>query len=119
MSEPYYQDAQTTLYHGDALDVLRTLPDASVNCCVTSPPYFGLRDYGVAGQIGAEASPAEFVAALVAVFAEVRRILADDGTLWLILGDSYYSGRGASTGGSGCGRSIRGVPTGGDPSPSS
>lgn len=94
MTGPYFADAQTTLYHGDALDVLRTLPDASVNCCVTSPPYFGLRDYGVAGQIGAEPSPAEFVAALVAVFAEVWRVLADDGTLWLNLGDSYYSGRG-------------------------
>lgn len=94
MSEPYYTDDQTTLWLGDALDVLRTLPDASVDCCVTSPPYFGLRDYGVAGQIGAEASPSEFVAALVAVFAEVRRVLADDGTLWLNLGDSYYSGRG-------------------------
>ena len=89
MSEPYYQDDQTTLYLGDALEVLRTLPDASVDCCVTSPPYFGLRDYGVQGQIGAESSPAEFVAALVAVFAEVRWVLADDGTLWLNLGDSY------------------------------
>lgn len=92
MSEPYYTDDQTTLWLGDALDVLRTLPDASVDCCVTSPPYFGLRDYGVAGQIGAEASPSEFVAALVAVFAEVRRVLADDGTLWLNLGDSYSGG---------------------------
>ena len=90
----YYADDQATLYLGDALEVLRALPDGSINCCVTSPPYFGLRDYGVAGQIGAEASPAEFVAALVAVFAEVRRVLADDGTLWLNLGDSYYSGRG-------------------------
>ena len=90
----YYSDDAATLYHGQALDVLRSLPDASVNCCVTSPPYFGLRDYGVDGQIGAEASPAEFVAALVAVFAEVRRVLADDGTLWINLGDSYYSGRG-------------------------
>lgn len=99
--KPYYQDSGATLWHGQALDVLRTLPDASVNCCVTSPPYFGLRDYGVDGQIGAEASPTEFVAALVAVFAEVRRVLADDGTLWLNLGDSYstYAGnRGASTG---------------------
>ena len=92
--KPYYSDEFVTLYHGDSLEVLRTLPDASVDCCVTSPPYFGLRDYGVAGQIGAEASPAEFVAALVDVFAEVRRVLADDGTLWLNLGDSYYSGRG-------------------------
>ena len=74
---------------GDCLESLRTMPDQSVHCCVTSPPYFGLRDYGVAGQIGAEKSPAEFVAALVAVFAEVRRVLADDGTCWLNLGDSY------------------------------
>lgn len=91
---PYYSDDSVTLYHGNSLAVLRELPDASVDCCVTSPPYFGLRDYGVAGQIGAESSPAEFVVALVAVFAEVRRVLADDGTLWLNLGDSYYSGRG-------------------------
>ncbi len=94
MTLPYYQDSHVTLHHGQALDVLSSLPSGSVDCCVTSPPYFGLRDYGVAGQIGAEASPAEFVAALVAVFAEVRRVLADDGTLWLNLGDSYYSGRG-------------------------
>jgi site-specific DNA-methyltransferase (cytosine-N4-specific) len=88
---PYYSDESVTLYHGDALAVLRTLPDGSVNCCVTSPPYFGLRDYGVDGQLGAEGSPAEYVANLVAVFAEVRRVLADDGTLWLNLGDSYAS----------------------------
>lgn len=93
--KPYYADDHLTLYHGQALDVLRTLDADSVDCIVTSPPYFGLRDYGVEGQIGAESSPAEFVAALVAVFAEVRRVLADDGTLWLNLGDSYYSGRGA------------------------
>lgn len=85
----YYQDDQTTLHHGDAATVLATLPSGSVDCIVTSPPYFGLRDYGVDGQIGAEASPAEFVAAMVAVFREARRVLADDGTLWLNLGDSY------------------------------
>lgn len=90
--KPYYEDDQTILYLGDSLEVLRTMPDQSVDCCVTSPPYFGLRDYGVAGQIGAESSPAEFVAALVAVFAEARRVLADDGTLWLNLGDSYSAG---------------------------
>ena len=95
--KPYYEDDHATLYHGAAVDVLATLHDQSVNCIVTSPPYFGLRDYGVAGQIGAEPSPAEFVAALVAVFREARRVLADDGTLWLNLGDSYYSGRGAPT----------------------
>ena len=89
---PYYADEQTTLWHGDALAVLRDLPSASVNCCVTSPPYFGLRDYGVEGQMGAESSPAEYVAGMRAVFAEVRRVLADDGTLWLNLGDSYSFG---------------------------
>ena len=77
------------VHTGDALTVLRTLPDASVHCCVTSPPYWGLRDYGVAGQLGLEPTPAEFVAAMVAVFAEVRRVLRDDGVLWLNLGDSY------------------------------
>lgn len=97
MSAPYYADESVTLWHGDALDVLRTLPDASVDCCVTSPPYFGLRDYGVDGQLGAEASPAEYVENLRVLFAEVRRVLADDGTLWLNLGDSYYSGKGAPT----------------------
>ena len=88
----YYQDGQTALHHGDASGVLATLPDESVDCIVTSPPYFGLRDYGVDGQIGAEASPGEFVAAMVAVFREARRVLADDGTLWLNLGDSYSGG---------------------------
>lgn len=78
-----------TLHHGDCLDVLRTLPAESVHTCITSPPYWGLRDYGVEGQIGLEASPAEFVARLVEVFREVRRVLRDDGTLWLNLGDSY------------------------------
>jgi hypothetical protein len=68
-----------------------TLPDQSVDCCVTSPPYFGLRDYGEAGQYGLEASPAEYVETMRAVFAEVRRVLADDGTLWLNIGDSYSS----------------------------
>jgi DNA modification methylase len=89
MSAPYYQDDAVTLWHGDSLAVLRTMPDASVDCCVTSPPYFGLRDYGVEGQMGAESSPAEYVEGMRALFAEVRRVLADDGTLWLNLGDSY------------------------------
>ncbi|MFC5268442.1 DNA-methyltransferase [Kribbella qitaiheensis] len=85
----HYADDQVTLHHGDALDILRTLPDGSVNSCVTSPPYFGLRDYGEPGQYGLEASPAEYVETMRALFAEVRRVLADDGTLWLNLGDSY------------------------------
>jgi DNA modification methylase len=74
---------------GDALAVLKMLPSRSTQCCVTSPPYFGLRDYGVEGQIGLEDSPDAYVARLVAVFREVRRVLTDDGTLWLNLGDSY------------------------------
>ena len=93
--EPYYSDSQITLYLGDALDTLRRLPDGSVDCCVTSPPYFGLRDYGVDGQYGLESSPAEYVETMRALFAEVRRVLADDGTLWLNIGDSY-SGAGPS-----------------------
>ena len=79
------------LLHGDCRNVLITLPDKSVHCCVTSPPYFGLRDYGHGGQIGLEASPAEYVEQMVAVFRAVRRVLRDDGTLWLNLGDSYCS----------------------------
>lgn len=85
----YYRDDQVTLLIGDALEQLRTLPDGSVDCIVTSPPYFGLRDYGTPGQYGLEASPAEYVETMRAVFAEARRVLADDGTLWLNLGDSY------------------------------
>ena len=83
------------ILQGDCRDVLATLPSASVNCCITSPPYFGLRDYGVDGQIGLEATPDAFVAELVAVFREVRRALRDDGTLWLNLGDSYAGSWGA------------------------
>jgi DNA modification methylase len=77
---------------GDCLERMRELPDCCVNTCVTSPPYFGLRDYKRAGQIGQEKTPAEFVARLVEVFREVRRVLRNDGTLWLNLGDSYAAG---------------------------
>lgn len=77
------------LYCGDSLAVLKTLPPESVQCCVTSPPYFGLRDYGVDGQIGLEKTPESYVSTLVDVFSEVRRVLRDDGTLWLNVGDSY------------------------------
>lgn len=78
-----------SLLQGDCLDVLKTIQDGSINCCVTSPPYFGLRDYGVDGQIGKEQTPDDYVAKLVEVFREVRRVLCDDGTLWLNIGDSY------------------------------
>lgn len=74
---------------GDALTVLRTLPDKCCRCCVTSPPYFNLRDYGVSGQIGLEPTMQEYIARLVEVFAEVKRVLTDDGTLWVNIADSY------------------------------
>ncbi|SSB97862.1 DNA modification methylase [Pseudomonas sp. 43mfcvi1.1] len=76
---------------GDCIDMMRTLPDQSAQCCVTSPPYFGLRDYGMPDQIGLEETPAEFVSRLVQVFREVRRVLRDDGTLWVNMGDTYAS----------------------------
>lgn len=143
---PYYDHAGVTLYHGNALDVLLGIEDGSVNCCITSPPYWGLRDYGTAKwsggdadckhtqgrpgsgradgivdergqrnrdgvgsmggncrkcgatredhQLGLEATPEEYVAKMVAIFAEVRRVLSNDGTLWLNLGDSYATGAG-------------------------
>ena len=87
-----------TLLLGDCIEQMRTLPEQSVNCCVTSPPYFGLRDYGHDGQIGLEDSPDAYVQRLVEVFREVRRVLRDDGTLWLNLGDSYANN---GTGGNG------------------
>lgn len=84
---------------GDCIESMRTLPDASVHCCVTSPPYWGLRDYGHDGQIGLEATPEAYVARMVEVFREVRRVLRDDGTCWLNLGDSYHNLRTHKNGG--------------------
>ena len=83
------------ILHGDCRNVLQTITSGTIDCCVTSPPYFNLRDYGHAEQIGLEKTPDAFVAELVFVFREVRRVLKDDGTLWLNLGDSYAgSGKG-------------------------
>jgi DNA modification methylase len=83
------------LITGDCIESMKKMPDQCVNTCVTSPPYFGLRDYGMEGQIGLEDTPDAFVTRLVEVFREVKRVLRDDGTLWLNLGDSYAgSGRG-------------------------
>jgi DNA modification methylase len=90
---------------GDCLQSMRALPESSVHTCVTSPPYFGLRDYQVEGQIGLEDTPEAYVARLVEVFREVRRVLRDDGTVWLNLGDSYA--RPAAKGGSGPGGKNR------------
>ena len=85
-----------TILVGDALATLRTLPDESVHCCVTSPPYWDLRDYGEPGQLGLEPTPEEYVGKLVEVFREVRRVLRGDGTCWVNLGDSYAGGGGFS-----------------------
>jgi DNA modification methylase len=91
----------TQILNGDCIEMMKTLPDKSVNCCVTSPPYFGLRDYGHEGQIGLEETPEAFVQKMVEVFSEVKRVLRDDGTLWLNLGDSYAgSGKGRNADGS-------------------
>jgi DNA modification methylase len=86
---PHYTDDWLTLYGGDCREVLASLPADSVDCVVTSPPYWGLRDYGSDGQLGLERTPEEYVANMVAVFAEVRRVLKPSGTCWLNLGDSY------------------------------
>ncbi|MFC5830367.1 DNA-methyltransferase [Nonomuraea insulae] len=89
MRQPYWTNGPATLYLGDACDVLAELPTGSVDCIVTSPPYYGLRDYGVEGQYGQEDTLAGYVGTLQRTFREAHRVLADDGTLWLNLGDSY------------------------------
>lgn len=89
------------ILNSGAIDSLRKLPNGSVRCCVTSPPYWGLRDYGVQGQIGLERTPDEYVACIVDVFREVRRVLSDDGTLWLNLGDCYNAFNGGAGPGTG------------------
>lgn len=86
-----------TILCGDCLSVLKTLPDDSIHCCVTSPPYYGLRDYGMDAQIGREDTPEEYIARLTAVFREVMRVLRPDGTLWLNIADSYCGTSGKGT----------------------
>ena len=88
-SKPTWTNGIVDLYVGDTLASMRTMPDQSVQACVTSPPYWGLRDYGHEGQIGLEDTPEAYVQRMVEVFREVRRVLRDDGTLWLNIGDSY------------------------------
>ena len=77
------------IYCGDSLQVLQTLPENAVDCCVTSPPYYALRDYGADGQIGREATPEEYVSRITAVFHEVKRVLTPEGTCWLNIADTY------------------------------
>jgi DNA modification methylase len=93
----YSVEPTFTVHCGDSLEVLKTLPDESIHCCVTSPPYYALRDYGVSGQIGLEETPETYIARLVGVFREVRRVLRDDGTLWVNIGDSYARGFGGGS----------------------
>ncbi len=83
---------QSVIFEGDAMTVLRRLPSTSVRCAITSPPYWGLRDYGIEEQIGLEDSLSQYINRLVSVFSEMRRILTDDGTFWLNIGDGYTSG---------------------------
>jgi DNA modification methylase len=109
--KPYYERSGITIYNADCRVALASLPDASVQCCITSPPYFGLRSYldadhpDKAREVGTEQTPREYVDALVAIFREVRRVLRDDGTVWLNLGSSYagswgnYSGQNRGNGG--------------------
>ncbi len=86
---PYHSDEHTFFYHGDALPILSSFASESVDCVVTSPPYYGLRDYGVEGQLGREPTLDEYVAKLTTIFEEVRRVLTPWGTCWLNIGDSY------------------------------
>lgn len=107
--EPYHEDATLTLLVGDAAETMRGLPDGSINCVVTSPPYFGLRDYcNNPGQIGLEDTPTKYVARLVEVFRDVWRALADDGTVWLNLGDSYTGNNGGPV--PGAPKNLLGIP---------
>ena len=84
------------IYNMDCLEGMKLLDDNSIDCCVTSPPYWGLRDYGVEKQLGLEDTPEEYVENMVKVFSEVKRVLKNDGTLWLNLGDSYWGGKGSN-----------------------
>jgi DNA modification methylase len=92
--EPALDSGGVTIFQGEVYDVLSELADKSVDCCITSPPYFGLRDYGEPQQIGVERLYTDYLMRLLIVFDEVRRVLKDDGTLWLNLGDSYATGAG-------------------------
>jgi DNA modification methylase len=117
--DPYFKTDSGSLFNEDCLNFMRTLPDQSVNCGVTSPPYWGLRDYGETGQLGLEKTPEEYVEKLASVFREFKRVLRDDGTLWLNLGDSYARAGGwANNNGldgvkrSECKRAISNIPNG-------
>jgi site-specific DNA-methyltransferase (adenine-specific) len=92
--EPYYKDENSSIYHGDSLEVLKNLPSESIDCCITSPPYYNLRNYGVEGQLGNEASYKEYLDKLFNIYDEVKRVLKSTGTVWINLGDSYNEDKG-------------------------
>lgn len=96
--KPYYEHAGITIYHGDCREVLPLIGAGTADCCVTSPPYWGLRDYGNERQLGLEDTPADYTCALLDVFEGVRQVLREDGTLWLNLGDTYYGGNKGNSG---------------------
>ena len=98
MSEIICENPRSELFLGDCLEIMKTMPDELVDCCITSPPYWGLRDYGVEGQFGLEKTPEEYVTRMVEVFKEVKRVLKKEGTCWLNLGDSYAGNRKKSGG---------------------
>lgn len=94
----FFKSPNITLYLGEAAQVLALLPDASIDCIVTSPPYYGQRDYGVSNQIGLEEHPQQYIDRLVSVFSAARRVLKPTGSLWVNIGDTYWSGKGQSRG---------------------
>lgn len=98
ISNPYFSSSHITLFKGDATSVLSSLDTESVDCIVTSPPYYGKRDYGVVGQLGLEAHPQTYINNLMEVFREAKRILKPTGSLWVNIGDTYWSGKGRSHG---------------------
>lgn len=87
----YPDDFINKIICGDCLEVMKAIPDESINCCITSPPYWGLRDYGIKGQFGLEETPEKYIEDLVNIFREIKRILSPNGTVWLNLGDTYIS----------------------------
>lgn len=91
--EPVYANDRAAIYVGDSRHTLEWIREGTINCCVTSPPYYGLRDYDVQDQIGLEKNPYEYISNLVRVFTEVRRVLTESGVLWVNIGDSYASFR--------------------------
>ncbi len=97
-TSPYFSSSHFTLYKGDAVEILSYIATASVDCIVTSPPYYGKRDYGVEGQLGLESHPQMYINKLVAIFSEAKRVLKPTGSLWVNIGDTYWSGKGRSHG---------------------